>query len=221
MRGCTMANLRDKAYQSIKDKILSGDIVPNTFLNEAQLIRELDVSRTPIREALSRLEQEGLVKVLPKKGVLVRALTVSEISQGFEARMLLEPYIIETYMKFIDRKELQLIKRKSQGFVGAPPDAAEFAALDDHLHRLIADACPNSFIRDTLNKVFDQNIRIRVFSERDLYERHIEAAREHITLIDFILKNDAVKAKEAMQYHLTTSRDTEMGALRDKEISAW
>lgn len=60
-------NLRDKAYNAIKDKILTGRIGHSDFLNEGELMKELDVSRTPIREALSRLEQEGLVSVLPKK----------------------------------------------------------------------------------------------------------------------------------------------------------
>ena len=92
-------NLRDKAYNAIKDKILTGRIGHSDFLNEGELMKELDVSRTPIREALSRLEQEGLVSVLPKKGVLVKPLTVSDISQGFEVRTIIEPYIIETYLK--------------------------------------------------------------------------------------------------------------------------
>ena len=71
---------------------------PNTFLNEASLIQEIDASRTPIREAPNKLEQEGFVQIIPKKGVMVTGLTLQEINQTFEARILLEPFIIANYM---------------------------------------------------------------------------------------------------------------------------
>ncbi|MFR1039015.1 MAG: GntR family transcriptional regulator [Clostridium sp.] len=60
-------NLKNKAYQIIKERIMSCDYKPNTFLNEADLIEEIDASRTPIREALNKLEQEGFVQIIPKK----------------------------------------------------------------------------------------------------------------------------------------------------------
>jgi DNA-binding GntR family transcriptional regulator len=214
-------NLRDKAYRAIKDKILKGRIDHSGFLNEAELMKELDVSRTPIREALSRLEQEGLVAVLPKKGVLVKPLTVSEISQGFEVRMIMEPYIVETYSKFINKDDLMEIKALSKELITMPPNPSRFAQLDDHLHRVIAAACPNIFIRNMLNKVFDQNIRIRIYSEKNLWKRHIEAAKEHIRLIDFILDNRIDNAKDAMIDHLKKSKESQMTALRDRQINAW
>ena len=214
-------NLRDKAYNAIKDKILTGRIGHSDFLNEAELMKELDVSRTPIREALSLHEQEGLVSVLPKKGVLVKPLTVSDISQGFEVRTIIEPYIIETYLKFIDKHELLKIKALSQKLIIEPPDPTKFAKLDDHFQRGIASACPNVFIKTMLGKVFDQNIRVRIYSEKNLWERHIEAAKEHIELIDYILDNKVDDAQKAMVHHLITSKEIQMMALRDKQISAW
>ena len=99
-------NLKNKAYQIIKERIMSCDYKPNTFLNEADLIEEIDASRTPIREALNKLEQEGFVQIIPKKGVMVTGLTLVEINQTFEARILLEPFIINNYMNRIDRNAL-------------------------------------------------------------------------------------------------------------------
>ena len=193
-------NLRDKAYNAIKDKILTGRIGHSDFLNEGELMKELDVSRTPI---------------------LVKPLTVSDISQGFEVRTIIEPYIIETYLKFIDKHELLKIKALSQKLIIEPPDPTKFAKLDDHFHRVIASACPNVFIKTMLGKVFDQNIRVRIYSEKNLWERHIEAAKEHIELIDYILDNKVNDAQKAMVHHLITSKEIQMMALRDKQISAW
>ena len=76
---------------------------PNSFLNEADLIQEIDASRTPIREALNKLEQEGFVKIIPKKGVMVTGLSLTDINQTFEARLLLEPFIINNYMEMCIR----------------------------------------------------------------------------------------------------------------------
>ena len=116
-------NLKNKAYQIIKERIMSCDYKPNTFLNEADLIEEIDASRTPIREALNKLEQEGFVQIIPKKGVMVTGLTLLEINQTFEARILLEPFIINNYMNRIDRNALIDIQKTSEQLIQTVPSA--------------------------------------------------------------------------------------------------
>ena len=80
----------DKAYEHVKAGILSGDIAPSTFLTEGQLADEVGISRTPVREALLRLQAEGMVELFPKKGALVVAPTPQETREVFEARALIE-----------------------------------------------------------------------------------------------------------------------------------
>ena len=126
-------NLKNKAYQIIKERIMSCDYKPNTFLNEADLIEEIDASRTPIREAHNKLEQEGFVQIIPKKGVMVTGLTLVEINQTFEARILLEPFIINNYMNRIDRNALIDIQKTSERLIQTVPSAKtpeEFCYLD-------------------------------------------------------------------------------------------
>ena len=109
-------NLKNKAYQLIKERIMTCEYGPNSFLNEADLIQEIDASRTPIREALNKLEQEGLVQIIPKKGVMVTGLTLTEINQTFEARLLLEPFIISNYMDALDDQMLQKVEEETKRF---------------------------------------------------------------------------------------------------------
>ena len=213
-----MANLRDKAYYAIKNKILRCQYENNGFLNENALMQELEVSRTPIREALTRLEQEGLVTVLPKKGVLVKPLTISEINESFEARMLLEPFIIKKDLKHLDLSALHQIKEESTNLISSKPDPEQFALLDDRFHRCIASGCSNMYFRMMLNHIFDQNMRIRALSGSDIWERHIEAAREHIKIIDYILNNNCDRAGDAMAYHLKGSKEMALNSLSHKPI---
>lgn len=208
-----MMSLRDKAYYAIKNKILRCQYESNGFLNETALMEELQVSRTPIREALTRLEQEGLVTVLPKKGVMVRTLTINEINQSFEARMLLEPFIIRKDLKYLDLKKLHEIRDKSEELIESAPDPEQFALLDDRFHRLLAQGCSNLYFRNMLAHIFDQHMRIRVLSGSDIWERHKEAAKEHQKIIDLIFMGERDKAGDAMLFHLKGSRETALRSL--------
>ena len=90
--------LKQYAYEFIKKKILTCEYEPGRHLNEQQLCEAMgNISRTPVRDAVSRLEQEGLLNILPKKGILVSELRISDINRIFEVRMLLEPYVLRRY----------------------------------------------------------------------------------------------------------------------------
>ena len=88
-------NLKTLAYNKIRQKIVTCEYAPGTFLNEEILTEALSLSRTPIRDALGRLEQEGLIEIRPKRGITVKSLTVSDINMIFEVRNLYEPYILK------------------------------------------------------------------------------------------------------------------------------
>ena len=83
--------LREKAYRAIKDRIVSGQYRPGQPLNEKEIIQELQISRTPFREAINALNEENLVQIFPNRGIFVRELTLRDVSDGFEIRLLLEP----------------------------------------------------------------------------------------------------------------------------------
>ena len=102
----TKKSLKVQAYNNIKEKILNCEFSPGMHLNEAVLCETFHVSRTPIRDALSRLEQEGLVTIRSKKGIVVSSLSISEVNNIFELRLLLEPYSIRNYGYTLDEGTL-------------------------------------------------------------------------------------------------------------------
>lgn len=112
----TETNLKQIAYETIKRKIIHCDYMPNDILSEMMLMEEIDASRTPIREALNMLSQEGLVRIIPKKGIMVLPLTMKEVAMTFEARMLMEPYIIEHYSQYIDHVKLRNSANRQRRF---------------------------------------------------------------------------------------------------------
>ena len=100
-------NLKTQAYNTIRQKIVTCEYAPGTFLNEELLTTELGLSRTPVRDALSRLEQEGLIEIKPKKGIIVMPLSINTINMIFEVRQLYEPYILLNYGNALSEDNLR------------------------------------------------------------------------------------------------------------------
>ena len=213
----TETNLKQIAYETIKKKIIHCDYMPNDILSEMMLMEEIDASRTPIREALNMLSQEGLVRIIPKKGIMVLPLTMKEVAMTFEARMLMEPYIIEHYSQYIDREKLQELRRQTEAILQTDIADSEHAEkccnLDDELHRTIADACKNKYLSMNLSTIYDQNMRIRILGERNIWERHKVAANEHLELINYIESGDIASAVAAMRVHLIHSKEAAFESL--------
>ena len=108
MESQTKTSLKLQAYQYLKTKILNCEYRPNEFLNEQKLCAEMgNISRTPMRDALGRLEQEGLITILPKKGLMVSGITEEDVHSMFEMRLLVEPYALRTYGSGIPREQLE------------------------------------------------------------------------------------------------------------------
>lgn len=179
---------------------------PNDILSEMMLMEEIDASRTPIREALNMLAQEQLVQIIPKKGIMVLPLTMKEIAMTFEARLLMEPYIIENYSKYIDMDKLLELEEQTNKILERK-DAVIFCNIDDALHRTIADACKNKYLNMNLSQIYDQNIRIRILGEQNIRERHKVAAMEHLELINYIKNHDLPSAVASIRVHLIHSKE--------------
>lgn len=215
--GKTDVNLKQIAYETIKEKIIHCDYMPNDILSEMMLMKEIDASRTPIREALNMLSQEGLVRIIPKKGIMVLPLTMKEVAMTFEARMLMEPYIIETYSQYIDMKKLEEIEKQTKEIldrkINEQEDSEIFCKLDDELHRTIADACRNKYLNMNLSRIYDQNMRIRILGEKNIWERHKIAAKEHLEFINYVKNGDINSAVASIRVHLIHSKEAAFSSL--------
>lgn len=199
-------SLKLQAYNIIKEKIINCEYAPNTLLNEEALRDEVNASRTPIRDALSRLEQEGLILILPKKGIMVSGLSISEINMIFEVRMLVEPYALEHYgctlpdQVFLD-SYAQLTEFAGNGFSEA------FFAKDDAFHHMIVSAVKNRFLLQTYDSIQTQNRRFRVMTGQIQDDRPAKTIEEHMAIVRACLKKDWKLAAEAMRVHLQQSKN--------------
>lgn len=199
--------LKQQAYTTIRSKILRCEYEPNAFLNEDFLCQELNMSRTPVRDALSRLEQENLVKIMPKKGFLVAPLSLNEINIIYETRILLEPYIIRTYGHKISKElqeRMELIMKTMEESID---DMERIYDLDDEFHRLIVHLCSNKYLISCYDSINAQNLRLRVLSGHQNRARLIATQEEHMDILRQIVKKDYDKAADAIEKHLSASKE--------------
>ena len=205
-------SLKLQAYNFIKEKIITCEYAPNTLLNEEALRNEINASRTPIRDALSRLEQEGLIIILPKKGIMVSGLSIGEINKIFEVRMLFEPFALEKYGQEID-KDTFLHYYDIFSDPTNIVDKDKFYKLDDEFHHLIINAMSNHYLEQTYDSILNQNLRFRVLTGKETDKRLKDTNLEHLKIIDCCLKQNWTGAAKAMYDHLEQSKSATFGLL--------
>lgn len=195
--------LKQQAYNIIKKKIITCEYPPNFLLNEEKLKDEIGASRTPIRDALSRLEQENLVRILPKKGIMVASLSIREINAIYEARMLVEPYAIEHYAYKIEKERLEYFRKI---FRDDEEIQERIYDVDDKLHIEFINAMDNEYFQTMYERIYYQNCRLRILSGVKSEKRIEETLQEHLKIIDACLEENWREAAEAMREHLICSK---------------
>ncbi|MCC8027992.1 MAG: GntR family transcriptional regulator [Clostridium sp.] len=196
-------NLKLRAYTILKEKIVQCKYAPGSILNEAQLAAELGFSRTPIREAISILEMEGFLHIVPKKGILVTDILLSDIVQIFQARMEIEPVALKMAGPHIPREELMEWRRK---FLEESPSVELGYQMDTDMHLDIINYCNNIYIIEMMQKVFDKNTRIIISSTQN--RAHIQEARkEHLEILDCLLNMELEDAASKMRAHVAGCRN--------------
>jgi DNA-binding GntR family transcriptional regulator len=197
-------SLKLQAYQYLKNKILLCEYAPNEFLNEQKLCAEMgSISRTPMRDALGRLEQEGLITILPKKGLMVSGFTATDVHSIFEVRYLVEPYALRNYGAQIPRKDLLEIRDEML----KPEQIEDFCGSDDAFHALVVEALPNRYLLAAHQAIVAQNTRFRILTGRVGLIDRAETSGEHIAVLDAALEGDWEGAARAMEKHLIQSNE--------------
>jgi DNA-binding GntR family transcriptional regulator len=204
--------LKQKAYELISEKIINCEYPPNSFLNEQMLSDELKISRTPIRDALIRLQQNNLIKIFPKKGIVVTGVTPEVISSVYEIRGLIEPYIVLTYSDKIDLEKLQMLHKEIEKDLENGPVETTF---DDQFHKVITDSCPNKYIQDSIYSANIQDRRIRVISGASA-TRLGESHREHLRLIEKLCDKEFNEAAKLLSQHLENAKLVALNTMIDK-----
>ncbi len=189
-------DLKKLAYDIIKKKIINCDYKPGSLINESQLTKELNFSRTPIRQALNGIEQEGFIKTLPKKGIYVKPVTLAMVRQVFQTRIEIEPITLKLAGANLSKEKLQYFKDGFSGDFGE----ADFR-YDTKMHLYIIRHCDNSFLISMMEKVFDENTRIIISSGQNKTKIH-DAQNEHIEILDLLLNDKFDIAQEKMRLHI-------------------
>lgn len=194
--------LKNHAYQQLKDKLVDCVYPPGCILNEAQLANELQFSRTPIREAISKLEMEGFIKVLPKKGIYVTDISLNDVVQVFQTRVEIEPIALRLAASHLPLEELINFCKK---FNDPITDIQNSFRLDTAMHLFIIEHCGNHFIIDMMRRVFEENTRIIISSKQNQSQVH-DAKEEHLEILNKLIDGKYADAEQCMINHIKSCR---------------
>lgn len=195
-------DLKNHTYCILKERLVNCIYPPSTLLNEAQLAADLGASRTPVREAISRLEMEGFVKIMPKKGIYVTDISLNDVLQIFQTRIEIEPIAVRLAAPHLPREELLAFCDK---FKGEAPDIQNGFRLDTAMHLFIIEHCGNRYIIDMMHSIFDENTRVIISSKQNQVQIH-DARLEHLDILNSLLDKDTERAIALMQSHIENCR---------------
>ena len=201
--------LRDVVFNTLRQAILKGELEPGERLMEIQLAERLGVSRTPIREAIRKLELEGLVLMIPRKGAEVAEISEKSLREVLEVRRSLEELAIELACQRITPEELTDLEEAENGFARAVEtgEVMAIAESDEHLHELIYQATANERLVQILNNLREQMYRYRLEYIKDEDRRQILVV-EHEHILRAIRSRNMAEAKSAVREHIDNQQLT-------------
>ena len=192
----------EEAYLRIRDRIVCLEMAPGSVVQEARLREELEIGRTPIREALQRLALENLVRSVPHRGTFVTDVNITDLSRITEVRIVLEGYAARLAAERAAATDCDAIRDLLKVLErGGAADQKELMLRDQQIHRQIYRAARNSFLESTLERYFNLSLRLW-YMVLDHGVRLREAVEEHIALLRSVLSGDGALAEESMRRHV-------------------
>lgn len=209
--------LRDVVFNTLRQAILRGELKPGERLMEIQLANKLGVSRTPIREAIRKLELEGLVLMIPRRGAEVAEITEKSLRDVLEVRGSLEELAVDLACDRISEEEIAQLKEAAKEFEIALKggDVTEFAEADVKFHDIIYFATDNQRLVQLLYNLREQMYRYRVEYLKRKEVHHI-LLEEHQEIIRSIEMRDKENAKRNIRTHIDNQVKTVSHTIREK-----
>ncbi|MEW5422182.1 GntR family transcriptional regulator [Amorphus sp. 3PC139-8] len=203
-------SLTDQAYEAIKHRIVTTALAPGAYINEFQLSEELGIGRTPVHQALHRLAQEALVDILPRKGVMVRPVSLDEVAQIIEVRLVTEPFCTSQAALRVTQSALEEPKRyldTAAAELEGDGDVEKLMELDCRFHAWIGRIANNQVMADILKQLQDRSSRFWFLSlsEGD-HSRRVQ--EEHMAILQAIAARDPQTAADAARRHIESFRNT-------------
>jgi len=211
--------LRDVVFNTLRQAILTGELKPGERLMEIHLANRLGVSRTPIREAIRKLELEGLVTMIPRRGAEVAQITEKSMSDVLEVRRAMDALCAELACERITEEELARLKDACANFekVTKTKDVKEIAKADVQLHDIILQATGNARLVQLVNNLSEQMYRYRFEYIKD-FSQHERIVEEHRIIYESLVSRDKSKASEAAKVHIDNQKKAIIRQIRlDRE----
>jgi DNA-binding GntR family transcriptional regulator len=201
-------SLRDAAYEAIKHRIITCAFRPGEYINEAYVSAMLGIGRTPVHQAIDRLMLEGMLDVIPRKGVIVKPVSLDEIMQIVEVRLLNEGHCMRLAAERADAGEighLSDILARARQWIEAR-NSEQLMLLDREFHGVLARAARNIVLTDVLAKLHDRSLRFW-FISLNRPGHHESVQTQHEAILDAIALRDSGGAEQAMRHHIEAFRE--------------
>lgn len=205
-------SLSQQAYECIKQEIVSLKLPPGSVINEIDLQEELDLGRTPIREALKRLSLEKLVIIVPRRGMFVTEIGIRDLQQLFEMRLPLESLAARLAARRGTREHWDRMQAALRHLSETDADNQALITIDQTCHEIIYDAADNEFLRDTLVTHYALSLRLWYYFLSRIGDMR-EAIREHNLILGALRAKDSDLAARLMERHIRTFQEELQGVI--------
>ncbi len=210
-------NISDSVAAELRHRIVDGRLPAGERINEVHLARQLGVSRTPLREALSRLAAEGALSSIPRFGFFVRPLTFEEFEQIYDIRPILDPEALRL-AGLPDTKTLERLEKLNRRLAGMrDPEAA--IALDDEWHLVLIDRCPNRVLIELIQNIILRTRRYELALMRETTNVR-RATEDHQRILAALRRRDLREACAALKRNMQTGRAPIVSWLKTRESKA-
>jgi DNA-binding GntR family transcriptional regulator len=210
----TMPLLSDRAYERIRHDIISCAIAPGTEISEAQLCAQYKLGKAPVRMALNRLAHDGLVRAMPRRGYVVTAVTLKDIHDVFELRLMLEPAAARMAAGKVDAQRLRALDEVCRAGY-QPGDArstARFLEANKAFHVAIAQATGNARLAGAIEQLLDEMTRL-LHLGLGLRNRSQEMQHEHKSLVKALTRGDGGTAERICRDQIEAARGMVLSAI--------
>lgn len=202
-------SLKQQAYDTLLQMMVSGELKPGTRLTEEELTKTLNISRAPIREALNMLERDGFAKIVPRKGTAVTEVSRKDLKDIWTCRLALEPFAAREALPNIPREKLTDCIISLNRLESEPFDYEKYVASDLAVHDLFYQYLDNSYMQTILNNLQTHSLRVRWLNEAQLMDTELMtgSVRDHKAIILACLEGDPEKVYNEVYTHVKNSLD--------------
>jgi DNA-binding GntR family transcriptional regulator len=212
--GKTIPLLTDRAYERVRHDIITCSIAPGTEISEAQLCAHFRLGKAPVRMALNRLAHDGLVRAIPRRGYRVAPVTLKDIHDVFELRLMLEPAAARMAAGKVDAQRLRALEEVCRAGYdsGDAKSTSRFLEANKAFHVEVARAADNARLADAVEQLLDEMTRL-LHLALGLRNRSQEMNREHRALIKALARGDGATAERICREQIEAARTMVLSAV--------